>query len=203
MENLYGNLKKCSFFTDRVIFLGFIVSSEGVSANPQKVQAVVEWPEPKNIHEIQSFHGLASFYRWFIKGFSTIMSPITDCMKQGEFVRTKAAAKAFNKVKQKMTKALVMRLPDFTNPFEVECDALGIGIGGILSQERHLIAYFSEKLNDAKQKYSINDKEFYAIIQALWHWRHYLLSREFVIYFDHEALRYLHSQKKLNFRHGS
>ena len=192
-ESLYGNLKKCSFFTDRVIFLGFIVSSEGVSADPQKVQAIVEWPEPRNIHEIRSFHGLASFYRRFIKGFSTIMSPITDCMKQGEFVWTKAAAKAFNEVKQKMIEAPVMRLPNFTKPFEVECDASGIGIGGVLSQERHPIAYFSEKLNDAKQKYSTYDKEFYAIIQALWHWRHYLLSQEFVIYSDHEALRYLHS----------
>ena len=65
------------------------------------------------------------------------------------------------------------------------------------------MAYFSEKLNDAKQKYSTYDKEFYAIIRALWHWRHYLLSQEFFIYSDHEALRYLHSQTKLNFRHGS
>ena len=119
------------------------------------------------------------------------MSPITDCMKQGEFIWTKAATKAFNEVKQKMTEAPVMRLPDFTKLFEVECDASGIVIGGVLSQECHLIAYFSEKLNDAKQKYSTYDKEFYAIIRALWHWRHYLLSREFVIYSDHEALRYL------------
>ena len=131
------------------------------------------------------------------------MSPIIDCMKQGEFVWTKAAAKAFNEVKQKMTEALVMRLPDFTKPFEVECDASSIGIRGVISQECHPNAYFSEKLNDAKQKYSAYDKEFYAIIQALWHWRHYLLSREFVFYSDHEALHYLHSQKKLNFRHGS
>ena len=121
------------------------------------------------------------------------MSPITDCMKQGEFVWTKPTAKAFNEVKQKMTEALVMRLPDFTKPFEVECDASGIGIGGVLSQECHPIAYFSEKLNDAKQKYSTYDKEFYAIIRAFWHWRHYLLSQEFVIYSNHEALCYLHS----------
>ena len=75
----------------------------------------------------------------------------------------------------------------------MECDASGIGIGGALSQECHPIAYFSEKLNDTKQKYSTYDKEFYAIIWAFWHWRQYLLSQEFVIYSDHEALRYLHS----------
>ena len=122
-ESLYGNLKKCYFFTDKVVFLGFIVSSEGVSTDPQKVQVTVDWPKPQNIHEIQSFHGLASFYCQFIKGFSTTMSPFTDCMKQGEFFWTKAATKAFNRVKQKMTEAPVMRLPDFTEPFEVECDA--------------------------------------------------------------------------------
>ena len=151
-ESLYGNLKKCSLFTNKVVFLGFIVSSEGVSANPQRVQVIVDWPELKNIHEIRNFHVLASFYRWFIKGFSTIMFPITNYMKQGEFVWTKVAVKAFNKVRQKMTEALVMRLLDFTKPFEVECDALGISIGGVLSQECHPISYFSEKLNDAKQK---------------------------------------------------
>ena len=92
------------------------------------------------------------------------MSPITDCMKQGEFVWTKAAAKAFTEVKQKMIEAPIMRLHNFTKPFEVECDASGIGIGGVLSQVRHPIAYFSEQLNDTKQKYSTYDKEFYAII---------------------------------------
>ena len=201
-EKLYANLKKCSFFTDSVVFLGFVVSSKGVSADPSKIQAIVDWPEPKSIHDVRSFHGLATFYRRFIRGFSTIVSPITDCLKKGEFQWTNAATKAFGEIKKKMTEAPVMRLPDFTKVFEVECDASGIGIGGVLSQERHPVAYFSEKLNDAKQRYSTYDKEFYAVVQALRFWRHYLLLHEFVLYSDHEALRYLNSQKKLNSRHG-
>jgi hypothetical protein len=74
-------------------------------------------------------------------------------LKQGEFKWSKGANRAFEEVKKKMTEAPVMRLPDFTKVFEVECDASGVGIGGVLSQERHPVAYFSEKLNEAKQKY--------------------------------------------------
>jgi len=71
-----------------------------------------------------------------------------------------------------------------------------------LNQERHLVAYFSEKLNDTRQRYSTYDKEFYAVLQALHYWRHYLLLQEFIIYSDHRALKYLNFQKKLNTRHG-
>ena len=86
--------------------------------------------------------------------------------------------------------------------FKVACDTSRIGIGGVLAQEGHPVAYFSEKLNDARQRYSTYDKEFYAVIQALRYWRHYLLPHEFVLFSDHEALKYIYSQKKLNARHG-
>ena len=201
-DSLYGNLKKCEFMTSRVTFLGFVVTPDGVSADPEKIRSIVEWSEPTSIHEVRSFHGLATFYRRFIKGFSTIVAPITDCIRKGEFFWTKAAHKAFLELKDRMTQAPILRLPDFSKVFEVACDASGVGIGGLLSQENHPIAFFSQKLNDAKLRYCTYDKEFYAVVQALRYWRHYLLSHEFVLYSGHESLRFLNSQKKLNPRHA-
>ena len=105
-------------------------------------------------------------------------------------------------MKALITQAPILRLPDFGKVFEVACDASGVGIGSVLSQEGHPIEYFSEKLNDVRLRYSTYDHEFYAVIQALKHWRHYLLHKEFVLFSDHEALKYLHSQRKLSDRHA-
>ena len=127
---------------------------------------------------------------------------MTDCIWKRDFVWMKAASKAFHKIKKKMSETPVMRLPDFFKPFEVVCDTSGVGIGGVLSQG-HPITFFSKKLNDVKLKHSTYDKEFYAIIQALRYWRHYLLPQDFILYSDHEALRFFNSQKKLNSRHGN
>ncbi|KAF7808269.1 putative mitochondrial protein [Senna tora] len=109
---------------------------------------------------------------------------------------------AFGSIKKKLSESPVLALPNFAKPFEVACDASGVGIGGVLSQEGHPIAFFSEKLNEAKQKYSIYDKEFYALVRTLKHWKFYLLPQEFVLYSDHQALKFLHSQRHLNSRHA-
>ncbi|GKA17093.1 RNA-directed DNA polymerase [Tanacetum coccineum] len=112
------------------------------------------------------------------------------------------ASKAFYLLKAKVTEAPVLALPNFDEVFQVECDASGVGIGGVLSQNQRPIAFFSEKLNDARRKYSTYDKEFYAIVRSLDTWRHYLLSNEFVLFSDHEALKFINGQHKLKSRHA-
>ena len=101
-------------------------------------------------------------------------------------------------MKQKVVKLARLGLLDFNKVFQVECDASGSAIRVVLIQEGKHVAFFSEKLNDAKRKYSMYDQDFYAIVQALKTWRHYLIPKEFVLYTDNKALQYLGSQHKLN-----
>ncbi|XP_022888992.1 uncharacterized protein LOC111404413 [Olea europaea var. sylvestris] len=180
---LYANLKKCSFMQSQVLFLGFIISAQGISAYPTKISVIRDWPESSTLFEALSFHGLASFYRRFIQGFSSITASIIECMKKGAFHWTPSAQKAFVAIKQKLIEARVLRHPDLSNVFEVACNASGVSVGGVLSQEGHPIAYFSEKLNQARQKYSTYDREFYAIVQSLQFLQEYtfVLHHRFVV----------------------
>ena len=202
-QKLYANLKKCSFLTNEVNFLGYIITAEGVRVDPGKIEAIHSWPIPGSTQDVRSFHGLASFYRRFIKNFSSIAAPLTDCIKGGKFQWTEQAQRSFGELKKRLTEAPVLALPNFDQVFEVSCDASNTGIGAVMSQEGHPIAFFSEKLNEAKLKYSTYDKEFYAIVRALQHWSHYLLNKEFILYSDHEALKHLNSQQKINRRHAA
>jgi len=201
-EKFFAAANKCVFMTDRVIFLGYVVSKDGISVDESKVEAILNWPVPRNIHEVRSFHGLVSFYRRFIPNFSILMAPITDCMKAGNFLWTEVASEAFQQVKQKMTSAPILILPDFTQPFELHCDASKIGIGAVLSQEGRPVSFFSEKLSGSKSSYSTYDIEFYAIVRALKHWSSYLAYNEFVLYSDHDALKHINSQDKLSSKHA-
>lgn len=202
-ERLYANFKKCDFCLDQVVFLGFIVSSAGVKVDESKVKVIQEWPTPSSLTEVRSFHGLASFYRRFVPNFSSIAAPLTEIAKKNVgFKWGDEQAKAFSVLKEKLSSAPLLALPDFAKVFEIECDASSVGIGAVLIQEKRPIAYFSEKLKGAALNYSTYDKELYALVRALETWQHYLWSKEFVIHTDHESLKYLKGQGKLNKRHA-
>ena len=109
---------------------------------------------------------------------------------------------ALNELKDKLTNAPCLALPNFDKSFEIEWDASGIGIGVVLMQEKRSIMFFSEKLNGAQLNYPTYDKKLYALVRPLQVWQHYLWSKEFVIPTDHESLKHLKSQTKLNRRHA-
>ena len=200
-EQLYAAKKKCVFLSPKVLFLGFVISGDGLGVDEAKVQAVREWPTPMTLTEVRSFHGLASFYRHFIANFSSIMAPITDCMKGNTFRWTEEAESAFQLIKDCLTSAPILGLPDFSQPFELHTDASRVGIGAVLSQNNRPVAFFSEKLSDSKLNYSTYDIEFYAVVQAVRYWRHYLFHKEFILYTYHDSLRHLHKQDKVSPRH--
>ncbi|XP_056855327.1 uncharacterized protein LOC130504721 [Raphanus sativus] len=135
----------------------------------EKIKAIKEWPSPKTVGEVRSFHGLAGFYRKFVKDFSTVAAPLTEVIKK---------------------------------TLGSKCDASGVGVGAVLMQEKKPIAFFSEKLGGATLNYPTYDKELYALVRALQTWQHYLWPKEFVIHTDHESLKHLKGQQKLNKRHA-
>ncbi|GAU35592.1 hypothetical protein TSUD_295280 [Trifolium subterraneum] len=193
-HKLFVKLSKCSFGMSEVDYLGHTIFGMGVIMDKTKVQAVLQWPTPTNLKQLRGFLGLTGYYRRFIKSYATIASPLTDLLKKDSFNWSDNAMKAFNTLKQAITSAPVLILPNFSQPFMLETDASGIGIGAVLSQQGHPIAYFSKKLGPTSQKQSGYLREFRAITEALAKFRHYLLGHKFIIRTDQQSLESLLDQ---------
>jgi hypothetical protein len=150
-----------------LLYLGHIISAQGVQVHQEKIRAILDWLTPKNVTELRSFFGLCSYYRQFVRGFSQLGAPLTGLTKHGAFIWTEKSQEAFDHMKEVMGTCSVLALQDFTLPFVLECDASGEGIDAILMQGGHPIVFESRKLSQPERLYSIYDKEMLAIMHAL------------------------------------
>ena len=182
-------------------FLGHIVSSTGVAPDPSKTAKVKDWPTPTSALETQRFLGLANYYRRFIKDFATIARPLHQATeKSRNFTWTRQCEEAFSKLKEFLTSAPILALPDWSKPFIVDTDASDFGIGAVLSQcqedgKEHVISYASRLLTKPERNYCVTRKELLAVVTFLHHFRQYLIGAPFVIRTDHGALTWLQNFK--------
>jgi len=137
---------KCIFGQRRIEYLGHFVSIRGVEPDPSKLQAMQQWPTPTSPRQIRGFLGLTGFYRRFVKNYARVAKPLTRLLRKDQFAWSTEAQSAFDDLKAAMTSTPVLSLPDFTIPFVVETDASGAGMGAVLMQRGHPIAYFSKQL---------------------------------------------------------
>ena len=171
----------------------------------KKIKAILDWTAPTNLHETRSFLGLASYYRKFVPKFSAIAAPLIALLhKDIPFIWNEQYQEAFEKLKEKLTTAPVLLLPDPTKPFVVTTDASEFAIGACLSQDQgngdQPVAYESRKLSPAEQNYPTHEKELLAIVHAIRTWKIYLESQKFTVITDHASLEYIKTQSNLSKR---
>jgi hypothetical protein len=169
--------------------------------DPKKVADILNWKAPTDARGIKSFIGMAGYYRRFIEGFSKIAKPMTALLgNKVEFKWTQKCQEAFEAMKEKLTTAPVLVLPDVHKPFSVYCDACYTGLGCVLMQEGRVVAYSSRQLKVHEKNYPIHDLELVAVVHALKTWRHYLYGQNCDVYTDHKSLKYIFTQSELNMR---
>jgi transposase InsO family protein len=189
-------LSKCKFAQDKLEFLGHMISANGIATDPSKVAVIKDWPIPSSVKEIRSFLGIAGYYRRFVAGFGIICKPLTNLLKKDQlFVWTSSTQQAFDALKEALIHAPVLAIPNFTKEFVIETDASGVGIGAVLQQEGHPIAFISKALGQKNLGLSTYEKECLAILFAIEHWRPYLQHAAFVIKTDQQSLIHLDDQR--------
>ena len=207
---LHVKLKKCVFARCSIPFLGFLVTSGGVLPDPAKIQAVKDWPLPRNTTEVRSFLGFANYCRRFIRNFATIAAPLTELTRTSSPFPdqlTPDAIASFEALKLALTTAPLLILPSLgpDADFVLYTDASTLAIGAVLMQDQGAglqpVAYESRKLNSHERNYPVCDLELLAVVHALRVFRCYLEGcRRFTVYTDHDTLKYFMTQQTLSGR---
>lgn len=205
-HKLYVSPSKCSFMQREVEFLGIIVNSYGLRVNPEKIDVIASWKKPESVRELRSFLGLVSFFRRFIQDFSKIARPLTDLTRKQSSISgwDDKCDNSFEGLKTSIISSPVLRHVDWLLPFRGHVDASQTAVGGTLTQtvsgKEHPLAFFSQKLNDAEQNYSANDRELLGLVRFLQNFRCYLEGSSFEIVTDNQVLRSLFTKKNLSRR---
>lgn len=199
MANLTINFTKSQFFRNQLKYLGYVVDSNGLHADPEKVESIINYPTPTNRKEVRRFIGTASWYRRFIPNFSSLTTPLNKLTSQGKnappFAWSAEANTAFKKLKDHLVSAPILSCPNYSKPFQVHTDASDYGIGAVLTQtldgNERVIAYMSKSLSQQERNYSATEREALAVLIAIEHWRCYLENGlKFTVYTDHSSLKW-------------
>lgn len=190
--------EKCHFMRREVSFLGHRVGKEGISTMEDKVGAVRDWPTPTDQRQLKSFLGLASYYRRFVRGFSSVAAPLNRLLpKDKAFTWTVECEEAFNTLKRALIEAPVLAPPDLTLPFILDTDASNVGMGGVLAQVgpegERVVAYFSKTFDKHERRYCVTRRELLAVVASVKHFKYYLGGLPFTVRTDHSALQWLMS----------
>ena len=189
--------EKCILFQRKVTYLGYIVNENGVKVDARKVEAVAEWPIPRNVTEVKRFLGLAFYYRRFVANFAEIAKPLHKLTeKDGTFAWTDESDRAFKSLKEVLCHAPILAFPREGAEFILDTDGSGESIEAVLSQrggegEEKVIAYYSKVLSKAERQYCVTRRELLAVVQAVSHFHCYLSGQNFNIITDHSALHWL------------
>ncbi|EOX93994.1 DNA/RNA polymerases superfamily protein [Theobroma cacao] len=186
-RQLYAKFSKCEFWLKEVVFLGHVVSGAGIYVDPKKIEAILQWEQPRTVTEIRSFLGLAGYYRRFVQGFSMIVAPLTRLTRKGvKFEWDDVCENRFQELKNWLTSAPILTPPVSGKEFVVYSDASKLGLGCVLMQDEKVIAYASRQLKKHETNYPTHDLELAAVVFALKIWRHYLYGERCRIFSDHK-----------------
>ncbi len=204
-NKLQAKLSKCEFMKEKIEFLGFEISGNGIGMMNNKVKAILDWPTPRCVKDIRSFLGLAGYYRKFIHMFSNIVSSLNDLLKkETKFYWTSEHQNSFETLKLKISQKPTLILPHLNLPFIVQTDSSGFAIGASLNQDigngLQPIAFLSKKLLPAETRYPTHEMELLAIIISLKEWRHYLYGKKFIVQTDHKSIIHFKTQQYLSSR---
>lgn len=189
-------LSKCLFAQTSISYLDHVISARGISTDPSKVSDVQNWPVPQDIKQLRSFLGLAGYYRKFVQNFAVIARPLTDLLKKGTmFLWTATHSSAFEALNAALVSAPVLALPDFSHPFQLQTDACDIGVGAVLMQDLHPLAYVSKALGPRSHGLSTYEKENLAMLMVVDQWCSYLQHIEFTIFTNQRSLMHISDQR--------